>query len=73
MEILPGTRHSQQQQYRSLLASSDLPRSAAHPFYSKLNELLDEHGFDAHAEAVCTCFYADTFGRPSLAPDVYFR
>ena len=68
-----GSRRRRQRQKDLFLVSSDLPRSAAHPFYSKLNELLDEHGFDAHAEAVCAPFYAATIGRPSLAPGVYFR
>ena len=68
-----GSRRRRQRQKDLFLTSSDLPRSAAHPFYSKLNALLDEHGFDAHAEALCAPFYAETIGRPSLAPGVYFR
>jgi hypothetical protein len=24
-------------------ATNDLPRSAAHPFYTRLNQILDEH------------------------------
>lgn len=68
-----GSRRRRQRQKDLFLTASDLPRSAAHPFYSKLNALLDEHGFDAHAEALCAPFYAETIGRPSLAPGVYFR
>ena len=26
------------------VATQDLPRSAAHPFYTRLNHILDEHG-----------------------------
>ena len=29
------------------VASSDLPRSAGHPFYERLNRVLDAAGFDA--------------------------
>ena len=55
------------------VASSDLPRGAGHPFYQRLNRVLDEAGFDAFVEAQCAKFYADGVGRPSLAPGRYFR
>ena len=47
--------------------------SPGHPFYQRLNRLLDEHGFDRFVESRCKAFYADTMGRPSIAPGVYFR
>ena len=53
--------------------TSDLPRSAGHPFYRRLNHILEEAGFDAFAEAQCAKFYAAVMGRPSLAPGRYFR
>ena len=40
------------------VANHDLPRSAAHPFYTRLNQLLDEHDFDGHVEGLCQRFYA---------------
>jgi hypothetical protein len=40
-----------------------LPRSDAHPFYTRLNQILDEHDFDGYVEGLCTQFYADD-GRP---------
>ena len=46
----------------------DLPRSAAHPFYRRLNRVLDEAQFDAFVEGACTTFYAPVMGRPGLAP-----
>jgi transposase len=46
---------------------------ARHPFYTRLNRLLREHGFDEFAEAQCATFYAETMGRPSLPPGIYFR
>jgi transposase len=47
--------------------------TAAHPFYDRLNRILDEAGFDAYVERLCAPFYALTMGRPSLAPGRYFR
>ena len=55
------------------VATTDFPTAASHPFYTRLNQLLREHGFDDFAEAQCARFYADTMGRPSLPPGVYFR
>ena len=55
------------------VTTTDLPKAASHPFYRRLNELLREHGFDNFAEAQCASFYAETIGRPSLAPGIYFR
>jgi transposase len=52
---------------------AELARPAGHPFYSRLNQLLESAGFDAFAENCCAKFYADAMGRPSLAPGVYFR
>jgi len=52
---------------------SDLPRGAGHPFYERLNRLLEQAGFDAHVESLCAPFYATTMGRPSLTPGRYFR
>ena len=33
------------------IAQPELPASAAHPFYTRLNELLDAEKFDEFAEA----------------------
>ena len=53
--------------------TADLPKSAGHPFYERLNRVLDDAGFAAFVEAQCASFYADGVGRPSLAPGRYFR
>jgi transposase len=53
--------------------TADLPESLGHPFYVRLNEVLRDEKFDGFAEEACAAFYADTMGRPSLAPGVYFR
>jgi transposase len=52
-----------------------LPRSAGHPFYVKLNELLDEAGFDRWLEKRCVQYYEqeEPRGQPSIPPGVYFR
>ncbi len=55
------------------IPTSDLPRSVAHPFYQRLNRILEDAGFDAFVEAQCTKFYAPVLGRPSLAPGRYVR
>src|SRR5438128_440187 len=55
------------------VATSELPRTPAHPFYAKLNEILAEHAFDTFVEGLCQKFYAEKLGRPSLEPGKYFR
>jgi transposase len=52
--------------------AQDLPRSAAHPFYARLNRILDQHDFDGFVEGLCERFYADE-DRPGLPPGRYFR
>ena len=46
----------------------DLPVSPGHPFYTRLNRILDDAGFDRFAEEQCRRFYAPVMGRPSLPP-----
>jgi len=53
--------------------TTELPVSPGHPFYAKLNALLDEASFDRFAETECRQFYAPVMGRPSLPPGRYFR
>ena len=55
------------------IATSDLPASPAHPFYTRLNAVLDAHHFDRFVEDQCRRFYAAVMGRPSLPPGQYFR
>src|ERR1019366_9295510 len=51
----------------------DCVPSPGHPFYTRLNALLDADDFDRFVEGKCTKFYAPVMGRPSLAPGRYFR
>lgn len=53
--------------------TTELPTAASHPFYARLNQLLREQAFDDFAEAACARYYAETMGRPGLAPGIYFR
>ena len=55
------------------IATTELPVSPGHPFYRRLNEILDAAGFDRFVEEQCRPFYAPVMGRPSLAPGRYFR
>lgn len=55
------------------IATGDLARSPGHPFYERLNGLLEQHGFDGFVEEQCRSFYAERLGRPSLPPGTYFR
>ena len=49
------------------------PDSSGHPFYKKLNRVLEKHGFDEFVEEQCAKYYADGVGRPGIPPGVYFR
>ena len=51
----------------------DLPTSDGHPFFERLNRVLEDCGFDAFVEGLCSAFYAARMGRPSLRPGRYFR
>src|SRR5712691_3359691 len=66
-----GTRETDQPPL--WIVASDLPTSPGHPFYARLNAILDAHGFDRFAEDQCRAFYAKVMGRPSLVPGQYFR
>jgi transposase len=67
-----GKRRRRAKQASMWVATHDLPRSAAHPFYTRLNQILDRADFDGFVEARCQPFYADD-GRPGLPPGRYFR
>jgi transposase len=67
-----GTRKQRERQ-AALWYQSELPEAPGHPFYQRLNEVLDEEGFDRFCEGRCRRFYHEKLGRPSLAPGIYFR
>src|SRR5712672_754000 len=66
-----GTRDGEQ--WPLWVDTSDLPKSPGHPFYARLNTVLDAHHFDRFVEKKCQGFYASVMGRPSLTPGRYFR
>jgi hypothetical protein len=68
-----GTQQSQGKQEEIWIANTELARSPGHPFYQRLNELLDREKFDLFLEGLCRKFYAAKMGRPSLVPGIYFR
>jgi transposase len=67
------SRHPSEQQQSLWINTVEIVTSPGHPFYQRLNQLLAEHGFDRFVEARCQSFYAETLGRPSIPPGVYFR
>ncbi len=67
-----GTRKRLERQ-EPLWYQSELPEAPGHPFYQRLNRVLDEEGFDRFCEGRCRGFYHEKLGRPSLAPGIYFR
>ena len=68
-----GKRRRRAKQTAMWVATQDLPRSVGHPFYARLNQILDKADFDGYVEGVCPRFYADEIGRPGLPPGRYFR
>ncbi len=67
-----GRREQQRRQEELWITHTELPRTAAHPLYEQLNRVLEERGFDEFVEQQCVCFYAESMGRPGLAPGRYF-
>ena len=67
-----GKRKRRPKQASVWVATQDLPRSAAHPFYTRLNQILDKHDFDGYVEELCERFYGDE-GRLKEAEDLYRR
>src|SRR5579862_9417081 len=67
-----GTRKMRGRQ-EDLWYGSELPTAPGHPFYTRLNEALDNAQFDSFCETNCAGFYHKKLGRPSLPPGQYFR
>ncbi len=65
-------KKKRRQQEDLWVATSELPRTAGHPFYERLNGLFNEHGFDDFVEGLCAKFYADKMGRPSRLRECTF-
>jgi transposase len=68
-----GRRNKRVRQEGLWTPTAALPVSAGHPFYQRLNQILDEKKFDEYVETICEDFYAGEVGRPGLSPGIYFR
>ena len=66
-------KRRQDEQATFWVSTAQLPQSGGHPFYERLNGILDDEGLDRFVEERCREFYADKMGRPSLPPAIYFR
>lgn len=65
-------RRSRQGQEAMWIETASLRLSRGHPFYERLNKILNTGDFDGFAGSACKPFYSKT-GRPGLAPGIYFR
>jgi len=65
-----GKRKTRQDEL--FIPTAKLATGPGHPFYSKLNGVLAEAGFDEFVEKLCAPYYKDG-GRPGIPPGVYFR
>src|SRR3954471_2408312 len=68
-----GTRKKRQRQHELWIAATDVVQTPANAFYDQLNTILERRRFDNTVERLCRRYYNGPFGRPSLAPGVYFR
>ncbi len=66
-----GKRPTARQGAPLWVTTADLPTNDGHPFFERLNRVLEEAGFDAYVEQLCAVFYAARMGRPSLRPGRY--
>ena len=55
------------------IETTQLQAHTQHPFYSRVNEILEKAQFDRYAERICRKYYAERMGRPSITPGTYFR
>jgi len=67
-----GTRKKRERQ-EALWYGSELASAPGHPFYGRLNAVLEKADFDRFCEKSCAGFYHGKLGRPSLPPGLYFR
>ncbi len=67
-----GTRKKRERQ-ESLWYGRELPSAPGHPFYKRLNEILENSHFESFCEQTCARFYHEKLGRPSHAKQLSFR
>src|SRR5438094_4788592 len=61
-----------EKQSELFIPAAKLATGSGHPFYTKLNEVLADAGFDEFVEKKCAPYYKEG-GRPGIPPGVYFR
>ncbi|HEX3716840.1 MAG TPA: transposase [Verrucomicrobiae bacterium] len=59
-------------QEEMFISAAQVVSGPGHPFYTKLNQVLAEAGFDEFVEKLCAPYYREG-GRPGIPPGVYFR
>lgn len=59
-----GRRKKRMRQEGLWTPTAALPLGASHPFYGRLNQILDEKKFHEYVKTICQEFYADEVGRP---------
>jgi hypothetical protein len=65
-----GKRRSKQSEL--FVSATQIATGPGHPFYSKLNDVLQKAGFNAFVEQLCG-EYCKGGGRPGIPPGVYSR
>jgi transposase len=69
-----GTSKRRERQRDFWIEASAIVETPGNAFYDRLNGILKELKFDEKVEFLCRKFYKKSpYGRPSLAPGVYFR
>jgi transposase len=70
MNMALGKRKPKQDEL--FIPTAKVASGPGHPFYSKLNQVLAEAGFDEFVEKLCAPHYKEG-GRPGIPPGIYFR
>jgi len=60
-------------QRKLFVAEDQISSSPGHPFYTRLEKVFRQYGFDQFCEELCRPFYAENVGRPGFPPGAYFR
>jgi transposase len=68
-----GDTKGRQRQEGLWISQDEVAKGPGHPFYKKVNELLEQAKFDDFAKKECAKFYAKDNGRASITPGIYFR
>ena len=66
-----GKRERHAKQASTWVATQDLPSRAAHPFYTRLNQILDKHDFHGYVEGLCPAILCGQ-GQPGLPPAIFW-